>query len=60
MELLVLDNNNWSYLTVCKQMSSDLFKNNVTYKLLAYKLKIWYECINRIWLKITRRDSYAI
>ena len=26
MELLVLDWNTWNYLTVCKQMSSGLFK----------------------------------
>ena len=34
IELLVLDNDTWNYLTVCKQMGSDLFKN-VIYKLFA-------------------------
>ena len=38
IELLVLDNNTWNPLTVCKQMSSDTFTNNVIYKLFAYKL----------------------
>ena len=35
-KLLVLDNNTWNHLIVCKQMSSGSFKN-VIYKLLAYK-----------------------
>ena len=38
VELLVLDNdNNRNYLTVYKQISSDSFKNDVTYKLFTYK-----------------------
>ena len=36
MKLLVLDNNTWNHLPVCKQMSSGLFKN-VTYKLFVDK-----------------------
>ena len=27
IELLVLDNNTWNHLTVCKQMDSGSFKN---------------------------------
>ena len=37
LKLFVLDNNNWNYLTVCKQISSDLFKDYVTYKLFTRK-----------------------
>ena len=37
IELFALDNNNWNHFTVYKQMGSVLFKNNVTYKLFAYK-----------------------
>ena len=29
--------NIWNHLTVCKQISSDLFKNMIMYKLLTYK-----------------------
>ena len=36
IELLVLDRNTWNHLTVCKEMSFDLFKN-VTSKLFTYK-----------------------
>ena len=36
VELLVLNSNIWIHLTVCKQMSSGLFKNT-TYKLFVYK-----------------------
>ena len=32
LESVVLDNNTWNHLTVCKQMSSGSFKNNVTNK----------------------------
>ena len=34
-----IDRNTWNHLSVYKQMSSDLFKNNVIYKLFTYK---WY------------------
>ena len=34
----MLDSNTWNHLTVCKQMSSGSFKNNVAYKIFAYKL----------------------
>ena len=37
IELLVLNNNTWNHLTMCKQMSSGLFKNKVSYKLFSYK-----------------------
>ena len=40
IKLSALDNNTWNHLTVCKQMSSDSF-NNVSYKLLVYKLYIY-------------------
>ena len=33
IELLVLDNNTWKHLIVCKQM----ILKNVSYKLIAYK-----------------------
>ena len=36
LEILVLNSNTWNYLTVCKQMMPDLFKN-LNYKLFAYK-----------------------
>ena len=36
IELLVLDSNTWNYLTVCKQMTSGLFKD-VIYKQFVYK-----------------------
>ena len=32
IDLLVLDSNSWNYLTVCKQINSGSFKNNVTNK----------------------------
>ena len=35
-KLLVLNSNTWNQLTVCKQMSFDSFKNNVTYRLIIY------------------------
>ena len=38
---LVLDNNIWNHLTVCKQISSGSFKNNVTYQVITYKLYIY-------------------
>ena len=41
IELLVLDSSTWNHLTVCKQMSSGSFENNVTYKLFTYKSYIW-------------------
>ena len=41
IELLVLDGNTWNNLTVCKQMSSDSFRNNITYKIFIYKLYIY-------------------
>ena len=34
---IIIDHNTWNHLTVCKQKSSDSFKNNVTYKLFMYK-----------------------
>ena len=39
IELLVTDSN--SNLTVCKQISSGSFKNNIIHKLFAYKLYIY-------------------
>ena len=33
----MLNSNTWNYLTVYKQMSSGLFKNDVTYELFTYK-----------------------
>ena len=42
--LLALDNNTGNYLTLCKQISSGLFKNDVTYKLFAYK-SYTYVCV---------------
>ena len=35
MDLLVLNNNTWNYLAVCKQMSSGMFKKG--YQLTVYK-----------------------
>ena len=35
IELLMLDCNTWNHLTVCKQMSSGLFRNKVTNKLFV-------------------------
>ena len=57
IELLVLDNNTWNHLTVCKQISSSSFKNNVTDKRFVYKS---YMCISMIWLSITHKGWYAI
>ena len=37
IEFLDLDKNTWNHLTEYKQMSSNSFKNNVTYELFAYK-----------------------
>ena len=37
IELLMLNSNTWNYLTVCKQMNSGLFKNDITNKLFGYK-----------------------
>ena len=34
IELLVLDRNTWNHLTEFKQMSSGLFKNNVTLQII--------------------------
>ena len=41
IELLMLMNNTWNYLTVYKQMSSNTFKNKVTNKLFAYNVHIY-------------------
>ena len=35
--VLVLNSSTWTHLTVCKQMSSDSFKDNITNKLFANK-----------------------
>ena len=43
IELLVLNSNTLSYLTACKQINSDLFKNKVTYKLFSYKSDMYYQ-----------------
>ena len=40
-EWIMLNENTWKHLTVCKQMSSCSFKNNVTDKLFAYKSYIF-------------------
>ena len=39
--LLMSDKNIWNWLTSCKQMSSGMFKNNVTYKLFTFKSDIF-------------------
>ena len=41
LQLLVLDSNTGKHLTLCKQMNSYSFKNNVTYKLFIYKSYIY-------------------
>ena len=33
----MLNSNTWNHLTVCKQISSNLFKNEITYKLYTEK-----------------------
>ena len=33
----MLNSNTWNHLTVCKQISSGSFKDNVTYKLFVYE-----------------------
>ena len=33
----------WNHLTVCKQMSTGLLKNDVTNKLFAYKSYVKYD-----------------
>ena len=53
IELLVLGSNTSNHLTVCKQMSSGLFKD------FTNKLYI-YIYINRIWHWITHKGCYAI
>ena len=35
IEISVLDGSIWNHLTLCKQISTGSFKNNVTYKLFA-------------------------
>ena len=42
IELLMLTSNTWNHLTVCKQMSSGSFKNNITSKQFTYKSYIYY------------------
>ena len=37
IELLVLVNNTWNYLTVCKQIIFGSFNNNTTNNLIAFK-----------------------
>ena len=37
----IINNNSWKYLTVCKQMSSGSFENNVNNKVYVYKLYIY-------------------
>ena len=37
VELLVLDTNTWNHLTVCKQISSNSFKNKITYEVFPFK-----------------------
>ena len=42
LKWLILNNNTWKHLTVCKQMTStNLFKNKVTYKQFASKSYIY-------------------
>ena len=36
----VTESLSWNYLTVCKEMCSGLFKNNITYKLFLYKILV--------------------
>ena len=45
---LVLNNNTWNCLTVCKQKRFGLFKNSICNH-TVYKSSISYICINRIW-----------
>ena len=42
---------------MCKQMSLNSFKNNVTNKLFTYNI---YICIYRIWYKMTIEGLYAV
>ena len=38
---IILDSNTWNYLTVCKQVNStNLFKNEITFRLFTYKSNI--------------------
>ena len=45
MNLLVFGRNTWNHLTVCKQMTSDLYEN-VTYKLYL-AISVSFKTINR-------------
>ena len=60
---IVIVGNTWNHLTVCKQMSSGSFENNVFYKLLAYKslTHIYtFPYVNRIWYWIIYKGWSAI
>ena len=48
-ELNTTDSNTWNYLTVCKQMSPGLFKNNYLQTIHLLIIYIWCLCIKRIW-----------
>ena len=43
--LISFNRNISNYLNLYKEMSSGLFKNNITYKLLVYKLYIFKMCV---------------
>ena len=46
MELFVLNNNNCNLLTVCKQIISNSFRNEITYKVLTYKSYVYpFNCV---------------
>ena len=51
IELLVLHSSTWNHLTVCKQMSSDSFKNYFNQTIRLQIINIWYISINRIFHK---------
>ena len=57
--LSMLNSSTWNHFTVSKNLRSGSFKNNITYKLFAYKSYI-FVCINRIWHWITHKGWYAI
>ena len=57
IELIELDNSSWNHLSVCKLMSSDSFKSDVSCKQYKGRNKIWYQIIYKCWYAIKHNQT---
>ena len=60
IELLVLNTNTWNHLTVCKQMSSGLFKMLPTNYSFTNNIYLTYLCMKQVWHLTTYKGGYTI